>query len=65
MVGSECAEWYRTSGTFTDFLRMRCFDGLGRAPFMDRAWLGADARYEPLTLARQLERGGSGSDPGL
>ncbi|MET9694090.1 hypothetical protein ABZY81_37620 [Streptomyces sp. NPDC006514] len=47
VVGSECAEWYRTSGTFTGFV-MRCFDGLDRAPFMDRAWPEADARYEPF-----------------
>ncbi|UUU44044.1 hypothetical protein [Streptomyces sp. NBC_00162] len=47
VVGSECAEWYRTSGTFTDFL-MRCVDGLDRASFMDRAWPAADARFEPF-----------------
>ncbi|MFJ8013802.1 SMI1/KNR4 family protein [Streptomyces sp. NPDC096339] len=49
VVGSECAEWYRTSGSFTDFL-MRCFDGLDRAPFMDHAWPGGDARYEPFDM---------------
>nr|WSX53812.1 hypothetical protein OG409_35755 [Streptomyces sp. NBC_00974] len=49
VVGSECAQWYRTSGSFTDFL-IRCFDGLDRAPFMDRAWLGGDARYEPFDM---------------
>ncbi|GAA3507490.1 hypothetical protein GCM10019017_06200 [Streptomyces showdoensis] len=45
MVASECAEWYRTRGTFTNFL-MRCFDGHDRAPFMDRSWPGSETRYE-------------------
>lgn len=47
VIGSECAKWYRTNGTFTDFL-MRCFDCLDRAPFTDRSWPAAGARYEPF-----------------
>ncbi|WEH40375.1 SMI1/KNR4 family protein [Streptomyces sp. AM 2-1-1] len=46
VVGSEAGEWYRTDGPFTAFLT-RCFDRLDRAPFMDRSWPEAHARYEP------------------
>ncbi|MFB7420216.1 SMI1/KNR4 family protein [Streptomyces sp. NPDC056210] len=47
VVGSESAEWYRTNGTFTEFLT-RCFDGLDRPPFMPRSWPEAGARYDPF-----------------
>ncbi|WP_202197548.1 SMI1/KNR4 family protein [Streptomyces spororaveus] len=45
VVGSECAEWYRTSGSFTDFL-MRCFEGLGRA----RSWTAPGPDVTPATF---------------
>ncbi|MFF1400570.1 hypothetical protein ACFVZD_43345 [Streptomyces sp. NPDC058287] len=47
VVGSECAEWHRTHGIFSDFLT-RCFDGLDRPPFMPRSWPEAGACYGPF-----------------
>ncbi|WP_422520021.1 SMI1/KNR4 family protein [Streptomyces sp. 5.8] len=47
VVGSECGEWYETSGTFTGFL-IRCFEGGDRPAFVDRSWPRTDPRFTPF-----------------
>ncbi|MFE3206259.1 SMI1/KNR4 family protein [Embleya sp. NPDC055664] len=50
VITSEAGEWFKTDGTFTEYL-VRCFQHSSERPsFVDRSWPRPGARFRPFNM---------------